>query len=63
MYTYISLNKNLDCQYLCKQVFEMLNKCVNNNVDLSNKILCIEIKEPKDSQDTLVCLEYKDISV
>ena len=42
---YISLNQNIDCNYLCKYVFKMLNHCVSKNMDMSNKILCIEVKE------------------
>lgn len=42
---YINLSQNIDCNYLCKHIFGMLNNCVSKNMDMSNKILCIEIKE------------------
>lgn len=62
MQSYISLNKNLDCQYLCKHIFNMLNKFANN-VDLSNKVLCIEIKESQDMTNIAPRIEHQDISV
>lgn len=51
---YINLSQNMDCNYLCKHVFGMLNNCVSKNMDMSNKILCIEIKE---SVENIKCIE------
>lgn len=41
---YINLNNKIDCNYLCKHVFSMLNNCISKKIDLSNSILCIEIR-------------------
>lgn len=51
--TYISLNQNIDCNYICKYIFKMLNNHISKNIDMSNKILCIEIKESTENTPLL----------
>lgn len=60
MKTYISLNKNVDCQYLCGRIFAILNDCISKNIDLSNKILYVELKESFDEIQPIYNLEYKE---
>jgi hypothetical protein len=55
----ISLNKNIDCQYLCNKIGKILNYYISNNIDLSNKILRIEIKESIDDININPRLEHK----
>lgn len=55
---YINLNKDMDCNYLCKYVFNMLNNCISKKMDLSNSILCIEIRESVD-ENTTKCIENR----
>lgn len=59
---YIALNKNIDCQYLCNKIGKMLNYYISNNVDLSNKILHIEIKEPVDQKPIVHNIEYQSVN-
>lgn len=56
---YISLNKNVDCQYLCNKIGKMLQYYISNNIDISNKILHIQIKDPIDEQPILHNIEYQ----
>ena len=51
MYSYIKLDKNIDCNYICKITQELISKYVQSNQLNNNSILVIEIKNIVDYDD------------
>ena len=54
MYSYIKLDKNIDCNYICKITQELISKYGQSNQLNSNSILVIEIKSITDYEENLV---------
>jgi hypothetical protein len=54
----ISLNKPIDCNFLCSKIKKLIDIKISKNPDLSNLLLCIDIKEIKDEL-TQTYIEYK----
>jgi hypothetical protein len=50
----IKLNKELSCEYICKNIQELMNDYTSQNIDLSNYILVCELKEITDSNQSLL---------
>lgn len=46
----ISLNKNIECDYICNQIQKIINK-IQSSQDISNSVLVIDIVQIKDSDD------------
>ena len=56
----ISLNKNIECDYICKQIQSMVNKYQQSSQDISRSVLVIDIINVTDSIDNLMPkIEYK----
>lgn len=49
MSLYISLNRQIQCEYICQQLEKFVTEYQKSNVDISNSILVISIKQPIDS--------------
>ena len=47
----LTLNKNIDCNSLCKQIGEYVGKYQQENGDLNDCVLVIDIKKIIDSQE------------
>lgn len=47
----LTLNKNIDCNILCKQIGEYVGKYQQENGDLTDCVLVIDIKKIIDSQE------------
>lgn len=54
----INLNKDFDCSYICKYIFKMLDSHISKKIDLSNCILCIELKNVTD-ENTVKYIENR----
>lgn len=54
MYSYIKLDKNIDCNYICKRTKELISKYSQLNKLNSNSILVIEIKNITDYEEKSV---------
>lgn len=63
MSLYIALNKDIECESICRQISSLVNKYQKNNIDLSEYILCIELKKSINSTAHQLNLEHKNISV
>lgn len=49
MNTYISLNRNIDCNYICGQINKLLESVIKqNNESAENLIICISIKKSEE---------------
>lgn len=56
----ISLNKNIECDYICRQIQSLVNKYQQNSQDISRAVLVIDIVNVTDSNDSLIPkIEYK----
>jgi GTP-binding protein EngB required for normal cell division len=56
----ISLNKNIECDYICKQIQSMVNNYQQSSQDISRAVLVIDIINVTDSIDNLMPkIEYK----
>jgi GTP-binding protein EngB required for normal cell division len=56
----ISLNKNIECDYICKQIQSMVNNYQQSSQDISRAVLVIDIINVTDSIDSLMPkIEYK----
>jgi len=51
MYSYIKLDKNIDCNYICKITQELISKYSQSNQLNSDSILIIEIKNITDYEE------------
>lgn len=51
MYSYIKLDKNIDCNYICKLTQELISKYSHSNQLNSDSILIIEIKNIIDHEE------------
>jgi hypothetical protein len=51
MYSYIKLDKNIDCNYICKLTQELISKYSQSNQLNSDSILIIEIKNITDHEE------------
>jgi hypothetical protein len=54
MYSYIKLDKNIDCNYICKLIQELISKYSQSNQLNSDSILAIEIKNVTDYEENPV---------
>lgn len=50
----ISLNKNIECDYICRQIQSLVNKYQQNSQDISRAVLVIDIVNVTDSLDSLI---------
>lgn len=56
----ISLNKNIECDYICRQIQSLVNKYQQNSQDISRAVLVIDIVSVTDSLDSLMPkIEYR----
>ena len=53
----ISLNKDINCELVCRIVKELIEKNIKSKEQASNMALSITIVEIKDSEDTVPKLE------
>jgi hypothetical protein len=51
MHSYIKLDKNIDCNYICKLTQELISKYSQSNQLNSDSILIIEIKNITDYEE------------
>jgi hypothetical protein len=51
MYSYIKLDKNIDCNYICKLTQELISKYAQSNRLNSDSVLVIEIKNIIDNEE------------
>lgn len=61
MISSIVLNKEINCEYLCQQIQNLVNKYVADNGSTNNTVLVMQIKGIVDSQENhaLLCIEHK----
>lgn len=50
----ISLNKNIECEYICSQIQKLVNKYQQHSQDISRAVLVIDIVNVTDSADSLL---------
>ena len=64
MITSIKLQPTMDCNYICKKFHEAITnyRKDNNNIDLTDHIVIITIKQPYDDSSLIPKLEHKNIS-
>jgi hypothetical protein len=53
------LNKQLDCQYICRVIQDMINKNNDKNGSSQDYVLTFKITKAIDAEVTLPKLEYK----
>ena len=63
MNTYISLNKQLSCEYLCNRIDHLITKFKQTNTDLDSCVLVISINHAIDNNELMPKLEFKDTNV
>lgn len=57
----IKLDKQMDCNYICKHIQELINRYAEKGIDLSNYLLVCGLKEITESnQSLLLRIGYKD---
>lgn len=56
----IKLDKNLDCQYLCNKIQQLINWHNKNDPITPDSILTITIKKITDSDVAPLRIEYKE---
>lgn len=61
MKTVIRLDKNIDCNYLCSAIFNMLHKYQSTNTITSNTLLVVDIRTIEQEIDIIPLLECKNI--
>jgi len=49
----ISLNKNIECELICKEIQKLVNK-LGSSQDISRSVLVIDIIQVTDSTDSLL---------
>ena len=55
----ITLNKNIECEYICKQVQKLVNKFQQSSQDISGAVLVLDIIQTIDGGDNHIPkLEY-----
>lgn len=60
----ITLNKNIQCEYICQQIQKLVTKFQQDGGDLSESVLVIDIIQTIDSGDGHIPkLEYKPDSL
>lgn len=47
----ITLNKNLNCEYICSIIQKIINDHQKDHRDISNSVLILDIKDTIDSGD------------
>lgn len=50
----IKLDQGLSCEYICKNVQDLINRYTKQQIDLSNYLLVFELKEVQDTDQTLL---------
>lgn len=58
MKTYINLNKNIDCNYICSKINHIISKY---NIT-ENTVLICELKDSVDEYTEPIKLEHKEIT-
>lgn len=58
MKTFISLNKNIECNKICSIISKLINQYNNSNKNIADCILVIEVQQPIDYVD-IPKIEYK----
>lgn len=59
MNTYISLNRNIDCNYICGEINKLLSRFAQQNGKTNDAIICVSIRQPKDNAPEIPLLEIK----
>jgi hypothetical protein len=54
------LNKDIQCEQICKDLQNMFNKLRNEGVDISNKVLTIKVADISATIDPTPLIEYKE---
>jgi hypothetical protein len=55
----ITLNKNIECEYICQQIQKLVSKFQQSGEDLSQSILVIDLVKITDGGDNhILKLEY-----
>jgi hypothetical protein len=47
----ITLNKNIECEYICKQIQKLVNKFQQSSQDISGAVLVLDIIQTIDGGD------------
>jgi len=57
----IKLQKEMDCEYICRKTQEAISRYQqqNNNIDLTDCLLIIDIKKPNDDTELIPKLDFK----
>lgn len=50
----IRLNQELSCEYICKNIENLINRYKKQQIDLSNYLLVFELKASKDTGQMLL---------
>lgn len=50
----IKLDQQLSCEYICKNIQNLINSYNKENINLSNYLLVFELKEIQDTDQTLL---------
>lgn len=58
MYRYIRLNKNIDCNYICKVVNELLTKYSQSKQITANSLITIHIQDVDNETNLTTNIEY-----
>lgn len=56
----ISLNNNIQCEYICNKIQQLINKLQSLSQNLNNSLLVIEIIHPTLDDSHIPKIEYKD---
>ena len=62
MFRALTLNKNIDCQYICKVVQDMINRNNDENGQSPDYVLSLRITKTIDAKDTKEILLLEDNS-
>lgn len=62
MFRALTLNKNIDCQYICKVVQDMINRNNEKNGPSPDYVLSLRITKAIDAKDTKEILLLEDKS-
>lgn len=52
--TSIRLDQQLSCEYICKNIQQLINNHTGQNINLSNYMLVCQLKEITDSNQSLL---------
>jgi hypothetical protein len=62
MFRALTLNKNIDCHYICKVVQDMINRNNEENGTSPDYVLSLRITKAIDAKDTKEILKLEDKS-